>query len=826
MAQKASEAMSKVKLGFSVVIFMAVLAVAAFVISAWAETGKGGVTFEDREPVGLLVSGDVEVRDALNEASQWSALPAAQSVESGVAFQTGSDGELGILFKGADLIRLYPDTELVFDEIDLTADPYQIKATLVEGSVWLSDLHEIADLYVRTLQVGVQPENAATHVAYDGDEVQIFSAHHPARVSFLGSQGEALNDYLLTEAHQVKIRESSLNPASIGSLRYTKLTKEYPFVFKDEDDWEDVWEGSLETDIERLDKGYSAFLSNLKRTGEVGSAPGTFGYSLSEGYKKVRSWLTFDKSYLMEVEESDDLDVLYQALYLIQHDRDSEALERLSRFQAVADQFESDKELEDLVTVFQAVEWGNEFYPVKTLLREVQLAASPDKTMVSLVFLRDRLNEIYDVLDLGERGNAKAALLEYNQEWQNLMNIAGSEMAEHIQNLTEERQILQNLLFREDTFYSSESYSVLSALEDRILNLTAQEYDLNEERQAFVQDKIRLLARLIALVDEGLVGVKAGGDMGLQLVTEAQTLMQAITTEVAVTGYFQERLDEFELKVAFIQSPEFILGEGSFDERYDSYLNKESDLDDLSSYVSGLGGDAPVEDINEVDALGEAETALRMAQVAFDSLELIQLPREDQDFRLYKIVGGHVALIEFEANYDRLTRLVYDLSVEGEAFSSGVKVENLLEAITKATSDEFTRFGEDTGELDEQVVQVQLTPVEKLAADLAQKNFNDADGDLEVELGDVTVVSLDENLFGMMTMTQSRSGEFMVDFVYNMESGEISQIVADKEGVSFVVEGIATTENMSMVIEEAWRLFEETLPVVSDEVEVVEEAIQ
>ena len=564
MNASVSPSLSKVSLGLSTVVVMVILALGTFFVSAWGESDSR----EDRTVLPPAVH-------YLSEKPLSQDMP----LTAGMNFSTNGSGELDFLFEGADVLRLLPDSELVFEAVDLSVRPFLLRARLVSGTVWMSNLQDTVDLEVRTDRVAISPHNASTFVHLEEGTVTVFSAHHPTRVSFLEANDSSvvLNDYLLTESHRVTIPEASLNE-SLKELRYTKLTKEYPFVFVDLEDWEKEWVVNLKADLDRQDEAFRLFLAELRRTGSEGVSKDSVFYGLEQGYKRLRGWLTFDKAYLAQVEMSDDLDVLYQALYLILDDRDAEALDRLNRFQALVSTFDSTDSIDRLVRVFRAVKWGNEFYPVKNLLRAIQLnvASSEDRHWLSLQFLRDRLNEVYDVLDLGEHADSKAALSDYNQEWLAFMGSSSKASLEGlVQRLTEERQILQNLLFREDAFYSLDSYTVLSSLEQRILNLTAQDFDLNEERLAFVQDKIRVLTHLVNLIDTQVVNVKDGVMLADHLLRESDRLMDSVSQDVAVTSYFSERLEDLTRRFEFIRSPEFSLGIWLFDHHFSGFLSPQ-----------------------------------------------------------------------------------------------------------------------------------------------------------------------------------------------------------------------------------------------------------
>lgn len=787
---------SSVTLNRSVVFVMAFLAAGVFVMSVLGERSL-------LEP--MTTSSLTVERTGGGEA--------AASFESGVTLSTEASGEQVWLFGGGDVLRLYPDTRLVLDEVNLDSVPMTFTATLESGSVWVSGLQGLIAPELRTRRIGIQPRDASAFLSVSGEKVTVFAAHHPTRVLFLSNSTppEPLNDYVLAESHRVDIQESSLTEA-LGELRTTKLTKEYPFVFVEKEEWLSEWKAALTSDLNRMAELSRAFLSELRRRGEAGAEPGTWAYRVQEFYSRVRSWLTFDKSYLNEVEAEDRSALLDQALYLILHGRDAEALERLNRFEASVDASHVEEALSPLIRPFRSVQWGSEFYPVKLLIRERQLyGASPEVVRErSLRFLRERLNEVYDLLDAGERGQARAALLDYNKEWERFIQSQDAQLKSEVRRLTEERQVLANLIFREDVFYSVDSVRVLALLEQSILNLTAQEYDLNEERLAFVQDKIRLLTRLVTLVDEGRVSVKSGLELGREWLRDAEALMRNVTSEVAVTEYFKQRLTDLLTRFDFMTSPEFIPGSGSFEVRLADYLAKEAALDELSAYVSGLQSVAASDGLNEDAALLDAESTLRGAGIAFDRLSLI--PRTPQDYRLYRIEGGQVRGVAFEGNYDRLTRLVYDLNVEGEAFSAGVKLQNLAQVVGAAVAvgpEQTPAFPEDGVP----EVEASLSPVEKVAIGLARERLGKVSYSLNVER--ISVQSIERNEFLVEAVFSAGSGPVAVRFTYNLQTDAVTEVMATHNERPFEVPS-TTLDGLGEAVEGVLAEAEQAAEAVED----------
>lgn len=766
------------RLGPSLVLALAFLAFLAFGASAWVEQRALGDESASAPIVAYQSQGDP------------GALP---ELEPGAVLTTEGSNSLGILLKGADLVRIFPNTTLTVVDVDFTASPLVLTLRLDSGSVWLSDLQEVADLAVEVAHVRVAPEAASTWISLTDDKVEVFSAYHATRVSFQAADDppSILNDYILTESHRVTLPSAPFDPA-LAQLRYTKLTKEYPFVYEPEDQWKEDWTGALNSDLDRLRALETSFFSEVRRRGEAQTSTGRLVRWIQPVYRAVRDGLTLEPQRRVLFEQSDTLDQFYAALY------DPSRLQALSGV-AIA----------PFTAVFHAVLPGDASYAAKELLRKSQLEAAvlEERLSLSLSVLRERLYEIYDLLDRGEPRQASQALAQYRTQWEALFDREGSALAPHVQTLTEERQILQYLLFQEDVFYTVADYETLSEFEDRIVHLTAAEFDLNEERQTFVQDKIRYATRLVALVEEGKVGAKEGSALGFRVIEDAEALLVDLTQKAAVTDYFSTLLASFKPKFAFIASADFSLGVGPFDERYDAYLKKQADLSDLASYIGRLG---------EGESGGELETgsisreqALQAALADFARVGVIVaalMPLDDPGHRLFTVQGGRVGLDAFSGNYDRASGLIYDLRVGDKAFSSGIRLDQLAATIRNVNQTSVEAEGNASGDASIDA-NAALSPAAKLALDLAKQGFEDESG-LVLEPGSIMLLDLNQNLFQIQTSFTERKQIFDVSFTYDLDTQAVTSLTGTSQGVDFLVES-TTASGLIGAVEQAFVAAEE-----------------
>lgn len=766
-----SSSATLVRLGLSVVLTLGVLAALAFSASAWGEKRYQSLT--------AVAQGEVEVLGDFGD-----------DFKGGVDFSEGTsfeatEGPLAFVFRGGDVLRLFPGSEIRVISASMEDSPVRLFVRLVRGAAWVSTLQGIASIEVRTDRLAVAPVFASAYVERSSDTMtRVFAAHHGVNVHFLDKDA-VVNEMVVTPSHELEVDESALSP-EVGSLRTTKLVKDYPFVYVPREEWEEDWTMLLEADQDRLSTRASDFFSDLKRRGEVGSKPGSLSYKVKSVYRGFRSLFTFDKNYLTRVEGRERLALLDEALYLYLQG-ESTASERLARFAGTSVDETALTVLQGYFPVFHSVPYGSVFYPVKESIRSLRLASASTeeaRRTLEFQFLRERLNEVYDLMDSGEPLDARAALTAYREVWSSFALREGNVLASHVAVLSEERQLLQDLLYREDRFYEEEAYAVLVDFEDRILRVTAEEFDLNEERQEFVQNRLRMSSRLLALVDEGSVNATRASVLGLRFVADARVLMGDLTQEAAVTDYFSGRLADLESRFRFVASLDYLFGAGSFDERYATYLAKESDLAELSDYVSGVtSGEMEVgPELSLEQALAQVRVDLATYGVTVRELT----PKGDPTFRLFVLAGGMVGSTLFEAHYDRLTQLFYNVVMDGESLPSGVKLSNVAQV-----AEQHLQAGQEVPEgvieVEESVASVDvLSPAERVAVELAERNLDLGNG-IKVLDQTVSVLDLKKNIFHVHVVFEVRQGRFVVDFDTRLDDSLLTGITAAFDGVSFTV---------------------------------------
>jgi hypothetical protein len=103
---------------------------------------------------------------------------------------------------------------------------------------------------------------------------------------------------------------------------------------------------------------------------------------------------------------------------------------------------------------------------------------------------------------------AGQAYFEYKTEFQTALDSGAFDSAEGLLDISREYVILEQMLRSNAVFYDTDSVTLLEALEEKILTLAGSDQDLDEERQAFVQSKLRFLSNLFSFVEDKKLGIE------------------------------------------------------------------------------------------------------------------------------------------------------------------------------------------------------------------------------------------------------------------------------------------------------------------------------
>ena len=673
--------------------------------------------------------------------------------------------ELSVLKReGRDSLMLFPGSIVT---LHWEEDTEQLTVDLKQGRVLSSSL---AGDFSVTLNTEFARLNSVggLFVAELGEAtLQAYAVEHPLDMVFL-KEGEELNALSISSGGRVKISESKVDER-VGKLRLTKLSKEFPILPIEAADLDQ----STQDLLQEVRADYAALAV------EEESALARRAITLPEDYlvQKVqyfgqgfRDKVTLFPHARQRLLISKREELLSYALGEILEGQEAEGLNLLASWEDLnPSKEEASQLLKDLFFVLP----GDPLYPVKAAAR-----AALNQEGTELLVLRQLFNEMESLLNLARSQDAMEAYQAYQADFEEAFKKGVFENKEDLSDLSREYVLLEGLLRKNEVFYSLSVIDLLSKMEDQILVLTGSDQDASEERQAFVQSKIRFLNNLIVYAQDRRVPVEVAGELGAELLLQAKEQMNKISIKTAVTSYFENEIESLDLSVKYLNSPEFGLVE-DFKVGLAEFEAKQAELGQLNDYLSDLRVGEEVEsEISLEDALFEVRSSLTRAGVVFKNVESLG----DAGNRLFKIEEAKIKDLPFEASYDRVTGLLYDISVEGLNFSSGLDLDRFYEVVSAALSSDA--LIEDAGS---EPPVGEDTPVqsstEKLALDFAAQQFEEAG--FVVEDFSFRLIDLEQNQFSFEGSMEG--GALLISGTFLGETGQVEDISWEFKGKSYIL---------------------------------------
>jgi len=661
-----------------------------------------------------------------------------------------------VQLNGRDSLVLMPETvaELSWDE-----EAGHLDVDLESGGVIFAATAGDMTVSVNTDFARVDSQNSTAYVELSDGQMNVYATEHPSLVTFV-LDGEDLNSISVPTEYWMKVPESKISE-TVGKLRLTKLSKEFPTYELDDEDLSDEVESALDDIGFAYTESATKFQSAIKRAGEYGPPLTGFAGEANEVFEQFREYVTFMPHAVERLGDNSKEEVLaYVMTNLLYGDEETGQL-WFDEWQTL--EYEV-SEVESTYAALFFVLPDDVLYSVKSALADIIYADEGAMTSLRLRYL-----EIESLLSASAKIEAEEAYEEYKIEFQSALKSGVFDDEEWLDDINREYVLLELILRSYSTFYTVDAIELLSDLEEKILALAGSDQDLDEERQAFVQSKLRFLENLFEFVVERKISVEDATELADELIFGAEAYLNSISSESAVQEYFEAKLDDYDLAVQFVNSPEFY-SYTDFDEGLEAYAQKEEDLDELNEYIQNLrsGDTDEVATISIEEAFEQVVDDFFLAGVTYSDIVWL----EDSANRLFEIEGGYVAGFALEANYDRETQIFYDVVVEDTRFSTGLLHSDLRDVVESAMEDELPEvLGEEDAEEEDEEDESSL--VEDVAISEAEGAFEDAG--LETADFEIVLVDLDANLFSFEGVITEY--ELPVSGTFDLISGQVSEIV-------------------------------------------------
>ena len=687
----------------------------------------------------------------------------------------------GLSLRGRDAFYAFPGARFLAD----WGEDGHLDVQLLEGQVMFSALAGDLSVSIQTSTVLVESSFNSAYLDFEGGDLELYALMHPAPLTFLNpDNSEAMNALIVPSEHRMKVPSSKVTQV-LQVLRLTKLSKEFPvFEFVPAD-----LDSLVLSTYEGLMQAYGAkeleWLETLQSDGRLGPPQDGSAQFLYNFFVQSRALLTV----LPHAKE--DLQVQSRGQFLA-YAQANALLGPTGAYELWLDSWSEQVHSYDELRLAYAEMFfvlpGDDLYPVK---QQVRLALFEEDASLTL---RLAYHELEDLLSAGDRVQAASAYKDYQVQFSKLLDQGHFDDAEQLSVLTLEYGLLERILRENEIFYDLESIALLSELEKRILTLVGSSQDVDEERLAFVQSKIRFLSRIFSFVEDQSISVEEASKLASELLFDANSYLNSLESDVAVSSYFASTLSDFDLQLSYIESPEFA-SIGSFDEGFERFKNKVSDLEELNDYLQEIrSSDADDESSGDVEAvLMEVEEDLLLAGILFNQVQ----PLGDSELRLFEIQNGRLAGIDFEAKYDRSTRILYDIVVEDLRFSTGLSLDDFGQVLQNVLAESSVQ---DSGVQEQALESGVEAQGQSLAEGVALQSAMDAFEVAGFEGFEFELLDLESSHF-LFDGEWQVSGELvLLSGNFELSSGLVSEVLWELDGEVNTLPDLAL-DNLEVALE-------------------------
>lgn len=660
-----------------------------------------------------------------------------------------------------DFVEIMPNTSFVaqFDRQNM-----HLNLNLKNGEIFVSTLADDFSVSVKSDFYQIDSNSSVFFVDSNlkKSNVSIYAIENSSKINFIDSNSKFLNKIIVLEGNKIEFKKEKVVD-TLKHLRLAKLLKEFqakPYVVEN-------LNTKILSSINKMNTVYAK--KSLDFTVAVENQ--NIVAPESNFYAEVKSALTIlphAKNRLKK--ENEDFALKYALGYLVVQKNPEKANFWIKEWNPELQEKQVLKKLYS--DMFFALQKDNLYIFKLAILKALYSKSDPIK------ILHEQLQDIENLSKKGLTIEAQEAYKAYQKDFNDFLQNQNFNKKDSLRDLHMELVELENLLAQGIVFYGTDSVKLLSKIESKILLISGSNQDLDEEKQAFVHSKIKFLEKLFELLANSKIDKELARQIAEELLFEAESYMSSIKADLAVKTYFEQKINDANLMVQFMQAPEFKFYKDIYSGLKD-YKQKASDLQALNSYIQSLRTNKQNEQsvqINESEAISKASDTLKSYGIQFSNIVSLK----DSDLRLFEIKDGSIFGQQFSANYDRETGILYDIIFGALRFSTGVKLEQ-FEKIAKANQNNDSgknSADEDKSQLEQEIDKKSAS--ESVALQAGIKEFEKAGfkkDDIKLLIKDI-----DLNLFSFELVFANDS---LVYGDFDLNKNTVNGLIFEIEGENY-----------------------------------------
>lgn len=493
---------------------------------------------------------------------------------SDVVLNFGQDGQL----------RLDEQTKVKINLLD--NEKSQFVFNVETGRVWLQNSYSNADVNLLFSGGVVLPGQSVVMVKVGSGKADVYVNQHDAVLAvvdtdYLGDKiinedaADVVNKLYLPHGTVATIFADKIkeNKSTIARLLFSKLVKELGYsVFDKTSLSDDVWlSNNLLQDKILTSKIRDDRLKSIRGRGLKYSSLEASNYKLDQSLKDAFNAMTFDSEKIGQRNLDSLYDLLYDAQYLFDNGRKAEAQERLDTFSSLANKLFAvygDKlKTQYIERVRREYEYlsfanpGDSLFGLRQVLENIYLDSikgTAQELPMKFVFLTEKLSTLGYFAENDDFKNIKVTFDDYMVSFKDLSDNYQKEIFSNNTFIQRQNQALDNLFVQFASLYRQDYFTDKLFVENKYLTLLSANQDKPEEVQSIIAQRIDFLNRLEIFFLDGKVPLVDAQNILALLFAEINKIQLPADYRVAVTGLFNERLQDYGIFSRFLSSPEYV----------------------------------------------------------------------------------------------------------------------------------------------------------------------------------------------------------------------------------------------------------------------------
>ncbi len=678
-------------------LIVAVLAVIVMFITLSFESGikPEQITTFAKDVVAMPANNTV----VLIRGGESTELSEARNIKTGDEISTDETQSAYVEFDEYGRIRIAPSSTFRFTaEYD---NGYVFE--LSKGRAWVNNLYTSSRINIIAGGSLLMPRNSVFDIEYDGVSTKVKAFGNHVNVGLINQDYQPqqilqykdsvlINSFLVAQGSQATVFLSKVvnNSQALSTLLYSKLIKEFQYGLMNlEQLKEEKWISfNLQADTDLSTSVTQADSDRINARGLKFASLESFSYQMDQLLNSSADLLTFSDKKHLERLMNGILDHLLDAEYLLLYSRNNEAAERLNLFTADLEQALSEHDDKFKSMVMDKLRYNyfrlnyvlpsSNLFDAKEAVGDMLIAnlGNAEAELVEkLNVIRDYLNYAYALAET-DALQAKLSLEKYYEKIKDFISGAGSSLGELRDLVSEENQIMANLLKQYSQFYQEGFFAMKSYLEIEWLKLLPEGTAKMEEQQTIISTKIDFLKQLQSFFLDQKVALNDARKIVVRLINEIRDLQT--DSNVAVSDLFELRLKDYGNFLQFLNSTTVsTLRQGSIQDQYSKFLAAQKEQVSIEQAIDQFFGETEPDQQSTVTSnMILEQTSIDFGKVGVTDLKLGTLSSVDQQY--IDVLSGEIEGVRFSAKYDWDKKQVSQIRVGTRVVSQNpIRLSNL-----------------------------------------------------------------------------------------------------------------------------------------------------